>query len=74
MNKYLEYLKRVWADLIKLPPAEFDKRMKEISSPVVAQYIEARPIFSGEPIVYCNPTPRAWALAAKAAENLEDEK
>jgi hypothetical protein len=72
MNRYIEYLERVWTELCSLPKSEFNKRMKEISSPVYYQYIEARPIFSDEPIVYCYPTPRSYLMVIQALEKVNE--
>lgn len=69
MKAYVEYLQRVWAELIKLPEEEFHKKMQEISSPSIQDFI-SRPIkLLDEPIEYCQPTPRGYIRAIKILEN-----
>lgn len=68
MGDYVNYLKKVWAELNKLPPEEFNQKMNEISHPSIHEFISAPISFSDEPIVYCEPTPRAFMMLAKTCD------
>jgi hypothetical protein len=72
MNKYIEYLMKVWEDLSKLPPKQFDERMKGICSPSIIKALNEPIVSSDEPIVYCEPTPKAFAKLTKVLETINE--